>query len=70
MGCFFIDINNGIYNSLLAKAIAAQLVNFMSEKTSNNILKAMLNEIKAQRGKGITENAYQVLFYNINYLLN
>ncbi|MCL5970724.1 MAG: hypothetical protein M1450_04460, partial [Patescibacteria group bacterium] len=62
--------NNGIYNSLLAKATAAQLVNFVSEKTSNNILKAMLNELKAQRGKGITEDAYQVLFYNINYLLN
>ena len=62
--------NNGIYNSLLAKATAAQLVNFVSEKTSNNILKAMLNEIKAQRGKGITEDAYQVLFYNINYLIN
>lgn len=62
--------NNGIYNSLLTKATAAQLVNFVSEKTSNNILEAMLNEIKAQRGKGITEDAYQVLFYNINYLLN
>lgn len=62
--------NNGIYNSLLAKATVAQLVNFVSEKTSNNILKAMLNEIKAQRGKGITEDAYQVLFYNINYLIN
>lgn len=62
--------NNGIYNSLLAKGTIAQLVNLVSEKTSNNILKAMLNEIKAQRGKGITEDAYQVLFYDINYLIN
>ncbi|MEK7572913.1 MAG: C39 family peptidase [Patescibacteria group bacterium] len=62
--------NDGIYNSLLAKATIAQLSSPISKKTSINILNAMLNEIKAQKGKGITEDVYQILIYDINYLKN
>ncbi|MEK7160144.1 MAG: C39 family peptidase [Patescibacteria group bacterium] len=60
--------NDGIYNSLSVKVTVAQLSNFIDKKTSINILKATLNEIKAQRGKGITEDAYQILLYDVNYL--
>nr|MBI5456050.1 C39 family peptidase [Candidatus Levybacteria bacterium] len=62
--------NDGIYNSLLVKVTIAQLSSSISKKISTNILNAMLNEVKAQRGKGITEDGYQVLYYDINYLIN
>ncbi|MEK7502600.1 MAG: hypothetical protein AAB609_03670, partial [Patescibacteria group bacterium] len=62
--------NNGIYNSLLAKIPIAQLSASVNKKTSINILNALFNEVKAQRGKGITEEAYQILIYDLNYLKN
>lgn len=60
--------NGGIYNSLLAKATISQILNSINKKTSLNILNSLLNELNAQRGKHITEDAYQILLYDVNYL--
>jgi hypothetical protein len=60
--------NNGVYDSLLAKAAISQIINLINKNTSLNILNSLLNELNAQRGKHITENAYQILLYDVNYL--
>lgn len=62
--------NGGIYNSLLAKATISQIINLINKNTSLNILNSLLNELNAQRGKHITEDAYQILLYDVNYLKN
>lgn len=62
--------NNGVYNSLLAKTTISQIINLINKNTSVNILNAMLNEVNAQREKGISQDAYQILFYDIDYLIN
>lgn len=62
--------NDGIYNSLLAKVAIFQTINSINKNTSKNILNALLNELDAQRGRNITEDAYQILFYDANYLKN
>ncbi|PIR79720.1 MAG: hypothetical protein COU25_03850 [Candidatus Levybacteria bacterium CG10_big_fil_rev_8_21_14_0_10_35_13] len=58
--------NRGIYTSFISK-----LNNFekaKNNKTKTNILNAMINEAKAQRGKGISEVAYQIITNDINSL--
>lgn len=62
--------NNGIYNSLFIKATLTNLSNSINKNVSINILKSMLNELNAQKGKGISEDAYQILFYDINSIIN
>lgn len=60
--------NNGVYNSLLAKATISQIINQINKNTSKNILNSLLNELNAQKEKHITEDSYQILIYDINYL--
>ncbi|MEK7448293.1 MAG: hypothetical protein AAB019_02295 [Planctomycetota bacterium] len=63
--------NEGIYNSLLAKIKEAQ--KFLSEgdiSTTINKLNALIEEIKAQMGKGIDEASAQELIRRIQLLIN
>ncbi|PIP74303.1 MAG: hypothetical protein CO135_02535 [Candidatus Levybacteria bacterium CG_4_9_14_3_um_filter_35_16] len=62
--------NNGVYNSLLTKVVISQIVNQINKNVSKNFLNSLLNELNAQRGKHITEDAYQILFYDASYLKN
>ena len=60
--------NFGIYTSLLAKANIASKMRDIKPKVSQAILNSILAEINAQRGKGLTEDAYQILLYDVTYL--
>jgi hypothetical protein len=56
------DISNfGVYISLLSKAESAKFASFLSNETAKNILNAFSNELKAQKGKEISETAYNIL---------
>jgi len=61
--------NFGVYISLLSKAGAAKGAYILNVKTSKNILNSILDELKAQRGKHINVNAYNILHADIQYLL-
>ncbi len=60
--------NKGLYNSLKSKSENAQKAK--DNKTKTNILNALLNEINAQRGKGLTGFAYQIILNDITALRN
>lgn len=60
--------NFGTYISLLTKTnIASKMKNIKPEVTQK-ILMSILAELNAQRGKGLTEETYQILLSDVNYL--
>lgn len=63
------EINNKvIYASLLIKAKMSSSTNDF-KPISKGILKSILTEVKKQKGKGLSENAYDILSNDIKYLL-
>lgn len=65
------DIKDGIYNGLLAKLEAAQaaLARGQYGAAANN-LNAFINQIMAQKGKGITEEAADVLMADAQWVIS
>ena len=66
------DISSrGVYFSLLAKARVAKGLsgNVWTKRASINLLKSMQKEITKQKGKGVSETAYQILNKDIEALL-
>jgi hypothetical protein len=62
--------NKGIEESLDAKLESAKAALQRGQpKTALNTLNALLNEVEAQRGKGLTSEAYGLLKYNVLYLM-
>jgi FIMAH domain len=62
--------NKGIYNSLIRKAENAQKSYEEGKtKTAINHLNAFLNELEAQNGKHLTNEAYTLLKNNADYLI-
>lgn len=63
--------NDGIENSLLAKLNAAKAkIGAGDNKTAKNIVSAFLNDVQAQNGKHLSAEAYALLYYNGQYLVN
>jgi hypothetical protein len=65
------DIKDGIYNGLLAKLEAAQaaLARGQYGAAANN-LNAFINQILAQKGKGITEDAADLLMADAQWVIS
>ncbi len=66
------DINNlGVYISLLTKAKVAKglSMNVWTKKASVNLLMAMQKQIMKQKGKGLSENAFNILDNDIQALI-
>lgn len=62
--------NKGIENSMLVKAAnACKAVRAGNTKAAGNILKALLHEIEAQRGKALSEDAADALIESIQEFL-
>jgi hypothetical protein len=62
--------NKGIEESLDAKLESAKAALQRGQpKTASNALNALLNEVEAQQGKGLTSEAYGLLKYNVLYLM-
>jgi len=63
--------NAGIATSLDAKLDAAKAKIVAGDnKTAKNILGVFLNEVQAQKGKHLKPEAYALLYYNGQYLMN
>ncbi|MBI5598119.1 MAG: hypothetical protein HY890_00095 [Deltaproteobacteria bacterium] len=63
--------NDGIMKSLLKKAEAAEeSVNKGNTMAAENELKALVNEVEAQRGKHITEDAAKILIEDARYMID
>jgi len=63
--------NKGLERSLDAKLDAAKKkIEFGDNKSAKNIMQAFLNEVEAQKGKGLSSEAYALLFYNGQYLID
>ncbi len=63
--------NKGIEQSLDAKLESAKAALQRGQpQTAGNVLGALLNEIEAQKGKALTNEAYGLLWYNVQYLLD
>lgn len=62
----FID-NKGIFNSLMKKIDSA--IKSSDKESTKDILNSYTNELNAQRGKHITEEAYQILYDDSNFLI-
>lgn len=60
--------NRGIYQSFISKLNSYEKAK--DTKTKLNILNAMTNETNAQRGKGLTELAHQIILDNINSIID
>jgi hypothetical protein len=61
--------NHGVCNSLEVKIRNVKRhIERGKTKQAENVLNAFLNEVKAQRGKHITEEGYALLYYNAEYL--
>ncbi len=58
--------NKGIYNSLVSKLNSYEKAK--DNKTKSNILNALMNELEAQKGKGISNDAYDIILDNIDLL--
>ena len=58
--------NKGIYNSLISKLNNYEKAE--NDKTKSNIINALKNELEAQKGKGISGEAYDIIIENINLL--
>ncbi|MBI5380030.1 MAG: hypothetical protein HZA23_07780 [Nitrospirae bacterium] len=62
--------NKGLEQSLDAKLESARAALQRGQpKTAQNALGALLNEVEAQQGKGLTGEAYGLLNYNVQYLI-
>ena len=62
--------NEGIMNSLDQKLEnAKQQLQKGNTKSASNIIQAFINEVEAQNGKHLTSEAYALLKYNAEYLL-
>ncbi len=62
----FID-NKGILNSLIKKVDSA--IKSKDEKPLDKILNSFINELNAQRGKHVKEEAYQILIDDANLII-
>ncbi len=60
--------NKGVYNSLIKKLDSA--IGLKDKKDYEFVLRPFINELKAQRGKHITEQAYLVLMNDISALIS
>ena len=63
-------ISDGVYFALRNKLLNADVIRNYSKKISNNILNAFINQLNAQKGKGIAIEAFNVLFKESNSLLS
>ncbi len=62
--------NNGIINSLNVKLRAAkESLQKDKKETAANQLKAFINELNAQKGKHINENAWALLKANAEFII-
>lgn len=67
------DISNfGVYVSLLSKADVAKGLggNIWTNRASINLLKSMQKEITKQKGKGVSDNAFNILNADIQSLIS
>lgn len=63
--------NHGVCNSLEVKIRNVKRhIESGKTKQAANVLRAFLNEVKAQRGKHITEEGYALLYFNARYIRN
>ncbi|GEM_PF-2699608 len=64
--------NFGTYISILTKANVAKglSANIRTKKASINLLKSIQREIERQRGRGVSENAYDILSNDLSHLIN
>ncbi|WP_446011561.1 LGFP repeat-containing protein [Candidatus Electrothrix sp.] len=63
--------SNGIMKSMLAKVRAAlKSSDAGRRKTAENQLKALLNELRAQSGKHISDRGAEMLSSDVNYVIN
>lgn len=63
--------NQGIINSLNVKLNAAkESIAKGNNKTASNQLNAFINELEAQKGKQVNENAWALLKANAEFLIN
>lgn len=62
----------GTYISILTKANVAKglSANIWSKKASINLLKSIQREVERQRGREVSENAYDILSNDVNYLIS
>jgi hypothetical protein len=61
--------HDGLKKSLDAKLDSAKAALIRGQgKVAQNTLRALLNEVEAQRGKGLTSEAYALFKYNLHYL--
>jgi hypothetical protein len=62
--------NKGLTRSLDAKLDSAKAALLRGQThVARNTLNALFNELKAQRDKGVSAEAYALLFFNMEYLL-
>ena len=63
--------NDGIMTSLLKKAEAIEAsIQKDRKKTTENLIKAFINEVNAQAGKHISKEAVKMLTEDANYIMN
>ncbi|MBI3556058.1 MAG: hypothetical protein HY074_07330 [Deltaproteobacteria bacterium] len=62
--------NDGIVTSLLAKLNNAASKVGSDKATTKNVLGAFLSDVSAQNGKHLTAEAYALLFFNGQYVVN
>lgn len=62
--------NKGLVRSLDAKLDSAKVALVRGHtKAARNTLRALLNELKAQKNKGVAGEAYSLLFFNLRHLM-